>query len=110
MRPLSLRRRPPRRSRHHGRTTCSGSYGAKDWTLRGAADRLDRALSVDDIEHDIEEYPDAGHAFLNDHRDPLSRAMRVVNMGYHEPSAKDTRQRIITFFGDHLKSHAPPRT
>ena len=81
------------------------SHGAKDWTLRGAADRLERALTADGIEHDIKEYPGAGHAFLNDHGDPLSRAMRVVNMGYHEPSAKDARQRIISFFDEHLKSH-----
>jgi carboxymethylenebutenolidase len=87
-----------------------GSYGAKDFTLRRAAPRLERALTADGIEHDIKEYPGAGHAFLNDHRDPLSRAMRVVNIGYHEPSAKDARQRIISFFEDHLKSHEPART
>ena len=87
-----------------------GSYGAKDFTLRGAAPRLERALTADGIEHDIKEYPGAGHAFLNDHRDPLSRAMRVVNIGYHEPSAKDARQRIISFFHDHLKSHEPAGT
>jgi carboxymethylenebutenolidase len=87
-----------------------GSYGAKDFTLRGAAPRLERALTADGIEHDIKEYPGAGHAFLNDHRDPLSRAMRVVNIGYHEPSTKDARQRIISFFDDHLKSHEPAGT
>ncbi len=87
-----------------------GSYGAKDFTLRGAAPRLERALTADGIEHDIKEYPGAGHAFLNDHRDPLSRAMRVVNIGYHEPSAKDARQRIISFFHEHLKSHEPAGT
>lgn len=87
-----------------------GAYGAKDFTLRGAASRLERALTADGIEHDIKEYPGAGNAFLNDHRDPLSRAMRVVNIGYHEPSAKDARQRIISFFDDHLKSHEPAGT
>jgi carboxymethylenebutenolidase len=83
-----------------------GSYGANDWTLRGAAERLERALSANGIEHDVKQYPGAGHAFLNDHRDPLSRAMRIVNIGYHEPSAKDARQRIISFFNDHLGSQA----
>jgi carboxymethylenebutenolidase len=87
-----------------------GSYGAKDWTLRGAAARLERTLTSNGIERDIKEYPGAGHAFLNDHRDPLSRAMRVVNMGYRESSAKDARQRIISFFDDHLKSHEPAGT
>jgi carboxymethylenebutenolidase len=81
-----------------------GSYGAKDWTLRGAAERLERALSANGIEHDIKQYPGAGHAFLNDHRDPLSRAMRIVNIGYHERSANDARRRIVSFFVNHLKS------
>jgi len=84
-----------------------GSYGAKDWTLRGAADRLERALTADGVEHDVKQYPDAGHAFLNDHRDPISRLMRVVNIGYHEPSAKDARRRIVAFFGDHLGPGEP---
>jgi carboxymethylenebutenolidase len=72
--------------------------------------RLERALTADGIEHDIKEYPGAGHAFLNDHRDPLSRAMRVVSIGYHQPSANDARRRIISLFDDHLKSHEPAGT
>ena len=87
-----------------------GSYGAKDWTLRGAAERLDRALTANGVEHDVKEYPGAGHAFLNDHRDPLSRMMRVVHLGYHEPSATDARPRIVSFFNTHLKGQASGRT
>jgi carboxymethylenebutenolidase len=87
-----------------------GSYGAKDWTLRGAAERLDRALTDHGVEHDVKEYPGAGHAFLNDHRDPLSRIMRVVHIGYHESSAKDARARIVSFFSAHLKGQASART
>jgi hypothetical protein len=30
--------------------------------------------------------------------------MRILNIGYHEPSANDARQRIISFFNHHLKS------
>ena len=45
-----------------------GSYGAKDRTQRGAAQRLERALTANGIEHDVKEYPDAGHSFLNNHR------------------------------------------
>ena len=87
-----------------------GSYGAKDWTLRGAAERLERVLSANGIEHDIKQYSGAGHAFLNDHRDPLSRAMRIVNIGYHEPSANDARRRIVSFFVNHLKSQEASET
>ena len=43
------------------------SYGGKDRTLPGAADRLERALTAAGVEHDVKEYPEAGHGFLNDH-------------------------------------------
>ena len=38
-----------------------GSFGAKDRTLRGAAGRLEQALSAAGVDHDVKEYPDAGH-------------------------------------------------
>ncbi|WP_407345473.1 dienelactone hydrolase family protein [Pengzhenrongella phosphoraccumulans] len=90
-----------------------GSYGAKDRANRGTAARLERALTAVDVDHDVVEYPDAGHSFLNDHPgagDPTPRI--VVVMGkflgtseYHEPSAVDARRRIESFFDHHL---APP--
>ena len=46
-----------------------GSYGGKDRTLRGAADRLERALTAVGVDHDVKEYPEAGHSFLNDHEE-----------------------------------------
>ena len=81
-----------------------GSYGARDRFTRGAADRLERNLTAVGVPHDVKVYPGAGHAFLNDHRDPLSRAMRVTGIGYHEPSARDARRRIVAFFDTHLRS------
>jgi carboxymethylenebutenolidase len=85
-----------------------GSYGARDPSLRGAAARLDRILDELEIEHDIKEYPDAGHAFLNDHRDDRMPPVLAVmgrwfaGAGYHEPSAQDARRRIVAFFERHL--------
>ena len=87
-----------------------GSYGAKDWTLRGAAERLERALTANGVEHDIKEYPGAGHAFLNDHHDPVSRMMKIVRIGYHQLSADDARRRIVSFFDDHLSAQEPAVT
>jgi carboxymethylenebutenolidase len=83
-----------------------GSFGARDWTprARGAAERLEQALTRLGIDHDVKEYPQAGHAFLNDHRDAFSRLMKVVGIGLHEPSAEDARDRIVTFFDHHLRS------
>ena len=37
-----------------------GSFGAKDRTLRGAAARLDDALTTAGVDHDVKEYPDGG--------------------------------------------------
>ena len=45
------------------------SYGARDRSLRGAAARLDGILADLGIEHDVKEYPDAGHSFMNDQGD-----------------------------------------
>jgi carboxymethylenebutenolidase len=87
-----------------------GSYGARDFTLRGLADRLERALAANGTERDIKEYPGAGHAFLNDHRDPMSQIKRVVHIGYHEASANDARQRAAAFLRDHLQGGARAAT
>ena len=40
------------------------SYGARDRSLRGAAARLDELLTTLAIDHDVKEYPDAGHSFM----------------------------------------------
>jgi carboxymethylenebutenolidase len=60
------------------------------------------------VPHDVKVYPGAGHAFLNDQRDRLSRMKRVTGIGYHDPSARDARRRIAAFFDTHLRSDAHP--
>ena len=89
-----------------------GSYGAKDRANRGTAQRLDRVLEALGVEHDVREYPEAGHAFLNDHegagdRNPLIFVVMgkfAGPSGYHEPSANGARSRIVAFFTRHLRS------
>ncbi len=88
-----------------------GSYGAKDRTLRGAAQRLERALTAAGVDHDVKEYPEAGHAFLNDHEGAHDRTPALLavvgvlagGVGYHAPSAMDARRRIASFFDRHLR-------
>ena len=82
-------------------------------SLRGAADRLERALTAVGVDHDVKEYPEAGHAFLNDH-DPADVPILFAVMGkfaggggYHEPSAQDARRRILSFFNTHLTRYGP---
>ena len=85
-----------------------GSYGAKDRGNRGTALRLERLLTDLGVEHDIKEYTDAGHSFLNDHNPAEAPAVFVVlaklsGSTFHEPSAVDARRRITDFFEVHLK-------
>jgi carboxymethylenebutenolidase len=82
-----------------------GSFGGKDRTLRGAAARLEAALTRLGVDHDVTEYADAGHSFLNDHDSVLFRvAGTLMGGGHHEPSAADARRRILAFFARHLGS------
>jgi len=95
------------------------SYGAKDRTLRGAAAKLEVALTNSGVAHDIKEYPNAGHMFLNDH-DPADFSKptlalmqifaRLSGSAYHEPSARDARQRILAFFARYLKAESEHRS
>jgi carboxymethylenebutenolidase len=64
---------------------------------------MERALTLNGVEHDVKEYPGAGHSFLNDHQDRMFKMLKVVGIGYHEPSARDARRRVIAFFNTHLK-------
>ncbi|HXY91153.1 MAG TPA: dienelactone hydrolase family protein [Acidimicrobiia bacterium] len=81
-----------------------GSFGAQDRTLRGAADKLRSALAANGIVHDIKEYPDAGHSFLNDHDNVWFALMgKAIGGGYHEVSADDARRRILAFFDQQLR-------
>ena len=87
-----------------------GSYGARDRANRGTAGRLSHALDAVGVDHDVKEYPDAGHAFLNDHESAGDREPFIFvvmgrlagTSGYNEPSAQDARRRIVAFFRAHL--------
>lgn len=81
-----------------------GSFGARDRGLRGAADKLTRALEVNGIVHDVKEYPDAGHSFLNDHPSIWFTLLgKVIGAGYDEAAAADARRRILVFFDRELR-------
>lgn len=79
-----------------------GSFGGRDRALRGAAARLESALVARGIDHDVVEYPGAGHAFLNE-RPAGPRLMRVLmgpamGLGPRPAEAEDAWQRIHRFF------------
>lgn len=87
-----------------------GSYGGKDRSPMGrsAAPRLEQALTLLGVDHDVKVYPDAGHGFIND-PDPADATPMLIFLAkisgtrYHEPSAQDARRRIAAFFDQHLR-------
>jgi carboxymethylenebutenolidase len=85
------------------------SYGARDRALKGAAAQLEAALTQRGIPHDVKEYPEAGHSFLDRFNvGPFTPLLRVAGLGYHQPSAEDAWRRILRFFAEHLQA-APGR-
>ena len=82
-----------------------GSFGGKDFSLRGAAAKLETALSNAGIENDVKEYPTAGHAFLNDAEagpKVLRPLERILGIGHNPVAAQDAWKRIDSFFERHL--------
>lgn len=85
------------------------SYGGKDLSLRGAAGRLEGLLGDLGVEHDVEEYPSAGHSFLNpSHYGPgvTHPVQRIAHLGPDPQAAPDAWRRIEAFFERHLRTPA----
>jgi carboxymethylenebutenolidase len=80
------------------------SYGAKDRMLPGAAAKLETILTDAGVPHDVKEYPDVAHSFMNQFGTPsvLGFVERIAGLAYSEPEAEDAWQRILAFFGKHL--------
>jgi carboxymethylenebutenolidase len=81
-----------------------GSYGGRDFGARGMADRLDTTLTALAVPHDVKEYPEANHSFLNHHEGWHTVFDRVAGFGYHEPSARDAWARTLAFFDTYLRN------
>lgn len=88
------------------------SYGGSDPGLKGTAAQLEGVLTRLGVEHDVREYPGAGHSFLNDAEvgprvlRPLLR--RVANIGPDPVAAADAWARIDAFFAEHLGAPSTP--
>jgi carboxymethylenebutenolidase len=86
------------------------SFGGRDFA-KGAAAKLEQVLVEKGIPHDVKEYPDAGHSFMDNFAPGegprlLHVVMRMLGQGYHEPSMLDARRRIVAFFENHLADRA----
>ena len=80
------------------------SYGRRDRGLQGRAERLESALTQLGVEHDVKEYPGAGHSFMNriNAGPALGPVLKFVGGNYHHASAEDSWRRILDFFDRHL--------
>ncbi|WP_026416720.1 dienelactone hydrolase family protein [Actinomadura oligospora] len=85
------------------------SYGGADRTLPGAAAKLERALTVLDVRHDVREYPGAGHSFLTESDElapaPLLAVGKVVfGLGKGKDQAPEAWERILGFLDGELEN------
>jgi carboxymethylenebutenolidase len=83
-----------------------GSFGARDFEGTKPAERLQRALVVLDIPHDVEVYPGSGHRFMTESSGASAVLARFARMSYQEADANDAWRRIYAFFGEHLGASA----
>ena len=81
-----------------------GSYGATSRFERGVAERLEQALQRALVAHDVKEYPEAGHSFMNNKGGFWFAMLRFAGIAYNEPATLDARRRIAAFFHAHLSA------
>ena len=81
------------------------SYGGRDGSLKGAAAKLGSALEAAGVEHDVKEYPEAGHSFLNHSQAPtwIKPLSKPLNAGYVDTAATDAWDRIQRMFDSALR-------
>ena len=80
------------------------SYGARDRGLPGRAAKLEAALTGLGIEHDVKEYRNSGHEFMNrvNAGPALTPLMKFLGMNYVHEDAEDAWTRILNFLDVHL--------
>ena len=85
------------------------SFGGKDTSLAGAADKLAAAAERTGAVVEIKEYPQARHGFINrlTVASPLTPLLKVAGIGYDHDAAADAKQRILAFFDAHLRGTDP---
>jgi carboxymethylenebutenolidase len=81
-----------------------GSFGARDPMGTKHPERLQRALTVLEIPHDVKVYPGSGHRFMTEATGVQAVFAKVTKMSYQKSDAADAWQRIFAFFGEHLSS------
>jgi carboxymethylenebutenolidase len=80
-----------------------GSFGGRDLMGTSHPERLQRALAVLEVPHDVQVYPGSGHRFMSQ---PIGAAgpvlARMTRMTYQQADAADAWRRIFAFLAEHL--------
>ena len=79
-----------------------GSFGGRDPMGTKHPERLQRALAVLEVPHDVKVYPGSGHRFMTETTGAAAVFARIGRMSYQRADAQDAWQRIYAFFGEHL--------
>ncbi|APE35216.1 carboxymethylenebutenolidase [Nocardia mangyaensis] len=77
------------------------SYATRDPFLRDGAIRLEQALTVNGVEHDIKTYP-ATHGFANVF--PGNAVLERIGLGHDVTASADAWRRVFEFFDRHLRT------
>ncbi|HET7901689.1 MAG TPA: dienelactone hydrolase family protein [Candidatus Nanopelagicales bacterium] len=83
------------------------SYGGRDGSLKGAAETLRSALERNGVEHDVKEYAEAGHSFMNHSAETAPAWLKAFNgslhAGYVDTAATDAWDRMTRLFDSALR-------
>ncbi|MGO9081943.1 MAG: dienelactone hydrolase family protein [Streptosporangiaceae bacterium] len=83
------------------------SFGGRDPMGTTHPERLQRALTVLDIPHDVQVYPGSGHRFMSEASGAGAIFAKITRMAYQRADAEDSWQRIFAFFRRYLSAPAP---
>jgi len=81
------------------------SYGDKDKTIKHGATRLEALYTKLGVDHDVKEYPGAGHAFMNERMTGpkiFHPVARISGISPNPEATVDAWHRIDAFFQKHL--------
>jgi carboxymethylenebutenolidase len=79
-----------------------GSFGGRDQLGTKPPERLQRALAVLDVRHDVKIYPNSGHRFMSEATGGMAALAKITRMSYNAEDAADSWDRIFAFFGEAL--------
>ena len=80
-----------------------GSFGGRDLMGTQHPERLQRALAVLEVPHDVHVYPGSGHRFMTQSAGAGALLAKVGRMSYQPEDAADAWRRIFAFFGTYLQ-------